>query len=775
MAEQVGSVFYTIGAKDKELLDALKRSKGAVGNLDSQMKKSSAGISKSFKVIGLSAVAAFGAIVVGATKAVKAASDLNEQNSKFLVTFSDVADAAEDASQTLVDAYGLSERESKEFLSTTGDLVKGLGFSQEATLALATDLNKLAVDVTSFKNVQGGVTQTTRAFNSAILGEREALKSLGFSISEAEVKQVLLEKGQERLTGSSLRQAKALATIELIQKKNADAAGDFARTQDQVANVFRRVSSRTEDLQARLGKDLLPSVAELGSEFLKATDKGGFLEKGLSGIATVAKGAITILSNLIGILNRAFDEKLQKRIETGEEALDKTTDALKRQITAYTTQLEIMKKRGDSAEQLAKQEERIAIAERELESADEDLAATRRKSTEELKALTDAEKENQKEAEKLIGTSKKEIEIQNAKVAATKKELEARRKAQEDAQKIISEFGLTEIELIRKQGADRNAAINEALAKRRITEEQANDLKIINEVQTQEKITQIQEQAQQQRIQSAIAAAGTIITGVSGLLTALSSLVSANLAAATSQIDQQLESTLAAIDAQTEAQLEAAGLLQESEEMKLESSITMLENQIALTQSIAQKAAMQQLLADKKNELARLRILQEAEQAKLEAEEKAETERKKAARAAAEDQKDFSLANIALTTPLAAMRAYTSAASFGPVAAAIAAGLAISAGLAQAEAVRRTPLPALAEGGVIPATPGGQEVIVSEAGNAEAVIPLTEEILSQIGGGGNGQPINLTINLGSQVLFAEVNQGIEDREIIISESDLTTG
>lgn len=48
-------------------------------------------------------------------------------------------------------------------------------------------------------------------------------------------------------------------------------------------------------------------------------------------------------------------------------------------------------------------------------------------------------------------------------------------------------------------------------------------------------------------------------------------------------------------------------------------------------------------------------------------------------------------------------------------------------------------LPRLAEGGIVPATPGGRAVTVAEAGQAEAVIPLDK--LSQMLGGGHSRPI----------------------------------
>ena len=62
-----------------------------------------------------------------------------------------------------------------------------------------------------------------------MLGEREQLKSLGISITEADVKQRLLKMGMEDLTGVQLQQAKATATQQLIFEKSTDAQAAFEK------------------------------------------------------------------------------------------------------------------------------------------------------------------------------------------------------------------------------------------------------------------------------------------------------------------------------------------------------------------------------------------------------------------------------------------------------------------------------------------------------------------------------------------------------------------
>ena len=74
-------------------------------------------------------------------------------------------------------------------LGSTGDLLTGMGATAETALDLSTKTQRLAVDLASFSNYQGGAKGASEALTKAMLGERESVKALGIVISEANVKQ----------------------------------------------------------------------------------------------------------------------------------------------------------------------------------------------------------------------------------------------------------------------------------------------------------------------------------------------------------------------------------------------------------------------------------------------------------------------------------------------------------------------------------------------------------------------------------------------------------
>lgn len=244
MAEKVGDAFVQLGLRDKNYTTGMNKAQ------------------KKLSVVG-GAVGKFGGVIAGAfagvavgrgiKESIKQFSDAEETASKFAVTFRDVGDEAEKTSRDFAKNFGLAGSTSKKLLSDTGDLLSGFGFTGEAALDLSKKTNELAVDLASFTNFAGGAEGASAALTKALLGERESIKSLGIAILETDVKQRLAAKGQDKLTGTALRQARAQATLELATEQSKNAIGDYARTQDSLANQFKLFGERIKDIKEGIG------------------------------------------------------------------------------------------------------------------------------------------------------------------------------------------------------------------------------------------------------------------------------------------------------------------------------------------------------------------------------------------------------------------------------------------------------------------------------------------------------------------------------------------
>jgi len=208
--------------------------------------------------IAMGGIAAAKKAIDFSVEAKNAARDAQEISSKFNTVFKSIEDGGEKAFKSLANSYGLASSTSKEMLSDTGDLLTGLDMTSEKALELSYDINSLAIDLASFTNYSGGAKGASEALTKALLGERESAKALGIIITENMVKEQLAIQGKEKLTGTALLQAKAEATLKIAINQSKNAVGDYARTQNDLANIERRRKEAAKELREEIGNKLTP-------------------------------------------------------------------------------------------------------------------------------------------------------------------------------------------------------------------------------------------------------------------------------------------------------------------------------------------------------------------------------------------------------------------------------------------------------------------------------------------------------------------------------------
>lgn len=265
------SLILEIKVDAKTGLPVIKNLRQEISGVGSSAKESGGKVADLWKKLAAGAAAA-----VAVRQAVrlmvdmaKASIDAEETYSKFGTVFRDVATEANQQMKDLAANYGLSNRASADMLSSTGDLLTGLGMTGSAALDLSSQTQKLAVDLASFTNYSGGAEGASQALTKAMLGEREMLKSLGIAISEEMVQAELAAKGQSKLEGSALMAAKAQATLTLAMRQSPNAIGDYSRTMDSAANVTRRFAAEWENTKEDVGKAIMQGVLPVMQDMLK--------------------------------------------------------------------------------------------------------------------------------------------------------------------------------------------------------------------------------------------------------------------------------------------------------------------------------------------------------------------------------------------------------------------------------------------------------------------------------------------------------------------------
>ena len=244
--------------------DSSKKLDNNVKNSAKSNAQFSAGMSGLTKgAIAGAALLAGKALVDFAADALEAAVSAEEAAAAFETTFGEAVVGVTKFTEEFANKAGLTTSELQQLLATTGSVAQGIGFTQEESADLGETLTRVAADVASFSNVQGGAEPVLRAFQSALLGENEALKTYGLAISAAEVETKAFEMTGKSTSNSLTRQEKALATLAVIQQKAAVQIGDLDRTSESFANQQRLVQAEVRQLSEDIGAELIPAAAEI--------------------------------------------------------------------------------------------------------------------------------------------------------------------------------------------------------------------------------------------------------------------------------------------------------------------------------------------------------------------------------------------------------------------------------------------------------------------------------------------------------------------------------
>ncbi len=199
---------------------------------------------------------AAGAVVDFGKNTITAASDLGESVNAVNVTFGDSAAGILELGENAAQAVGLSNAQFNGLavqFSSFADTVAGEGGD---VVGVMDDLTKRSADFASVMNID--VADAAATFQSGLAGETEPLKKYGIDLSAAAVETYALANGIGTAGEALTEQEKVQARYGLLMEETAKTSGDFANTQDGMANASRTLDAEFQDLQAELGEKLLP-------------------------------------------------------------------------------------------------------------------------------------------------------------------------------------------------------------------------------------------------------------------------------------------------------------------------------------------------------------------------------------------------------------------------------------------------------------------------------------------------------------------------------------
>lgn len=707
---QLGEMVYKITGDTAGIKKSLGDSEKALGGV----KGAFASMSTTAKI----ALAAVGVGLIAVTKKmVGLASDAAETQQKFSVVFDGISESAETMAKNLARDFGISRQASQDMLSTTGNVLQSVGYTKEASLEVSDTVARLASDLVSFSNSNLSAKEAADVLTKGLLGEREALGSLGFKIMEKELQAYIEAQGKSY--AAATQQEKAEATLNIMLEKNKNAIGDYARSFDSVANVSRAIGGRLDDLGVTIGAELLPSLSNLGVAFLNATEDGGVLLDLFKGLA---KGAGVLINNIAAIigymdmLNKAgrTEDALKNFSELNRQTkiLKNEQAALQKQLVGadWTKQIEIKKQLAVLDKEIAKNSTNVNKARIESQSSLEDTirtgeqaAAALEKETASINKQVTARKNAKKEAPAKKGGGGGKDEFSDYQAEATER----------------YNLELTYLDKLLTQATDSADAFWEAA-------------------------TPIDK----------LGAFLDLANDISGALGGLSGALADYFKA-------QNDAALAGLEEQKQAALEAAGVAEET-------AIEKAQNELDAAKESGDEINIKQ----KQDALTRAKIEEEYAKKKRKLEYEGQLQQWQFQLASAVATAPLMIMN--------AFNSGIQAGPFaGPVLAGVLAGIAGATAAVQIAAITasKPSAPKFADGGIVPGNLTTGDRVTAQLNSREMVLNQNQqaELFKMANGaGGGGQPINLTVNIGPERLYNLLFNASKNGELLISDGAVVT-
>ncbi len=290
---QLGKTAQDTGEKGKK---SFKGWRQQINRLKGDTDLSVSSFKTMAKVTFAGVITGLGAITLGVGKAIGAASDLAETQSKFETVFAGMTKQANAWAEDLRQNYLMSEQEARGFLSATQDMLVPMGMMPQAAGEMSHGIAQLSADLGSFNNLP--TEQVIGDIQSALVGSYEPMLKYGAVLTADTVAQKAMTMGLVKTKEELTAAHKAQAAYQMIVEASSAAVGDMARTSDGYANQVKKLHSNVTDLTAAMGEHLMPIAADV----LKQINAGFGNSKG-----SIDDLATTISIKLLQALGSAIE------------------------------------------------------------------------------------------------------------------------------------------------------------------------------------------------------------------------------------------------------------------------------------------------------------------------------------------------------------------------------------------------------------------------------------------------------------------------------------
>lgn len=285
-----------IGQAKSDLESLSSTAENSLGTAESKGKSSLGSLNKA--MVGGSAIAV-GAFAAWGTQAFTLSTELEQMDLKAETVFGNQITAVEEWAAANSDAFGATETDIVNMAAGMADLLKPMGFSTQEASNMSTELLDLSGALSAWSGGTKSAADVAEILSSAMLGERDALKGLGISISDAEVKERALADTGKESVDQLTDQEEALATQALVLEKSTDAQEAWADGGKEAAERTNEGKVGLQELNESVTRSLTPAFETLAEIFGTV---GTWMEEN-EGVAKLLAGAILGIAGAVLFIN----------------------------------------------------------------------------------------------------------------------------------------------------------------------------------------------------------------------------------------------------------------------------------------------------------------------------------------------------------------------------------------------------------------------------------------------------------------------------------------
>lgn len=249
-----------------EYRNLTKATKGAtkqLQGLQNSVGRISRGINATLATIGVGL--SIGALKSVISSSVAEASNLEQAYGAAAAVFKNSSAEIITASKQASTQYGLSANQYLQSANLIGAQLSNLGFTQEEYTKRSQGLVALGADLAA--TFGGTAYDAVQALSAVFRGEYNQVERYGVAIRKSDINARVAAKGQDNLTGEMLKQAEALAALEILYGQTEAAQGQFARESDTLAGATQILKASFADAKVEIGEGFYPAV-QLTTQFI---------------------------------------------------------------------------------------------------------------------------------------------------------------------------------------------------------------------------------------------------------------------------------------------------------------------------------------------------------------------------------------------------------------------------------------------------------------------------------------------------------------------------